>query len=84
MQTRGASFSATYVTGTLGGEVFYDSLTVAGLNLAGQGLGLAEQESLDFSAAQCDGLFVRPTSSVQTQSTKCRLDKGRDEAQSLM
>ena len=70
MQTRGAPFSATYVTGTLTGEVFYDSLTVAGLRLAGQGLGLAEQESLDFAVAQCDGLFVRPISSVHTQSTR--------------
>ena len=69
MQTRGAPFAATYVTGTLAGEVFYDSLTVAGQNLAGQGMGLAEQESLDFAVAQCDGLFVRPTSFVHTQCT---------------
>lgn len=36
-----------------------DTLTVGGISLPKQAMGLAEEESLDFALAMCDGLFVR-------------------------
>ena len=55
-------FFIEYGTGAVEGTTVYDSLQLAEplINIERQGFGLADQASITFAVASCDGLFVRP------------------------
>lgn len=57
-------FLIKYGTGTAAGRLVSDTLVLAQppLVLPAQKFGLATEESPDFDAASCDGIFVRPFS----------------------
>lgn len=55
-------FFIEYGTGAVEGTTVFDSLQLATppITVRQQGFGLADQASIAFAVASCDGLFVRP------------------------
>lgn len=55
-------FFIEYGTGAVEGTMVFDSLQLATppITVRQQGFGLADQASIAFAVASCDGLFVRP------------------------
>lgn len=59
LQGTSTSFSIQYATGSVSGNVAYDTVNIGGINIPNQALGMVQQAGKELAWSSCDGIIVR-------------------------